>query len=347
MICFIKILLYLFISKTWALTAIQVGSKYSLNHSKSYHFSSKKLISTHINSKNPFIIGLKIGDLTFKENTKTKRVLILSKKQLTFFKNTNFIIKSSPFLQWKIKDKKLLIVGNSRPEEFVILLKHCSLKKLTSVAILTNSNSNPYSNEERNCLFLKKNFKIELAFLNENTLSGSTFGLGIPSELLWSLRPKVQFGDIMGGTQAQSKKNQSKGHSFFTTLIESNEPLVFESGAEILIKSSGLFNNQKNEWKKATSNIRLSILESTNNFIKANFKINKTNQTANSNIFNIEKFEQSNTLKLKQWVHIFTFRQNNQDMSKNKFLNLSLLGIRSKNKSNTNKQFWVRISQSD
>ena len=88
----IKILLFILSSQSWAITAIEVGSKHPLSKSKAYHFSSKELISPHINSSPPFFIGLKIGVLNFKENQSNKKILILNSEQLHFFNTTNFIL---------------------------------------------------------------------------------------------------------------------------------------------------------------------------------------------------------------------------------------------------------------
>ncbi len=96
----LQILLFLLSSQSWAITAIEVGSKHQLSNSKAYHFSSKDLVSTHIQSPTPFFIGLKIGLLHFKENNTTQEILILNKEQLRFFNTTNFIVENSPFLQY-------------------------------------------------------------------------------------------------------------------------------------------------------------------------------------------------------------------------------------------------------
>lgn len=345
----IKIILFLISSQSWALTVMQVGSKHSLNKSHAYHFSSKKLISVHSIRKSPFIIGLKIGDLTFKENSTEKRILILNKEQLQFFNKTNFIVESSPFLKWQIRSEKLEIAGNSSENEFRSLLKTCSFLKLKTVVIQTplTPSRHERSTSEYRCLGLIESYSIEVALLNENTLSGHSTGLGIPSELAWSINPKLQFNNIQGSIKAGGQKSSAHGHSFFTALLEENEPLVFESGSEILIKPSGVFNRQKNEWKKAVSNIEIKILNSTTSFIKTLLKINTTQRTGESQIYNIEKFEQTKTLKLNEWEKIFVFKQSGKTRNNGGLFNTGVLGHSSKSENYTNKQLWVKVKYSD
>ncbi|MGH1468124.1 MAG: hypothetical protein ACRBBP_04475 [Bdellovibrionales bacterium] len=344
---FIQILLFLISSQSWALTAIEVGSKYPLNKSKSYHFSSKDLVSTHISPSSPFFIALKVGVLNFKENNTTQKILILNKEQLRFFNTTNFIIENSPFLNWDVQEGKLVVKGQGSSLESTTLLKTCSSQETKSVAILTTPPPEKHPNRYKNCLSLQKTFKVELAFLNENNLSGSTFGLGVPSELSWVLDPKIKFENIKGSANFSNNQQHSKGHTFFTSTIEPNTPLVFESGEEVLIKPSGLFNRQKNEWKKATSNIEINVLKVQHNTLNTEFKINRAERTGESQVFSIEKLQKNQSLRLNKWVKVFTFKQDSSSRSKNKILNLSILGRKNKSLNNSNKQFWVKVSEND
>ncbi len=355
---FVKIVVFLLSSQSWAellnqepvVKAVSVGSKHLLRKSTSYHFSSRKLVSVHSSEQPPFIIGLEIGDLLFKENSTPKRLLILNSEQLSFFNNVNFIIESSPFLIWKVQGGRLKVSGSVSENEFKVLLSACASKKVKTIILDVDTNSEDqqfFSENEKNCLGLNEVFSIDLAILNEDSLSGRRTGLGVPSELSWAVSPGFKFSNLEGAITAGLQKGAALGHSFFNALLEEDTPLVFESGSEILIKPPGSFSRQKNEWKKAVSNIELKILEKENSHLKLQIKINKTERTAESQIYNVEKFEQIKTLKLNLWEKLFVFRQKSKSSNKSGFLGLSFLGHKGRSENRSSKQLWVRVSSHD
>lgn len=341
-------ILFLFFSTppTWALQSIEIGSKHPLKRQNDYHFSSKKLVSVHINTTNPFLIGLNIGDLKFRENGKRKRLLILNPTQQNFFKQNDFLVSSSPFLDWSVESEKLIVTGTCSQQECLQLFKTC--KNLDSPDIFISALGRELLKNSlisKACLGIKDSYQLDIAILNEDSLSGNTYGVGIPTELSWVTNPKIKFGDIKGAVNANHQKTKAKGHVFFSSSLGVGEKSVFESGSEVLIRPSGVFNRQQNEWKTATSKIETSLLDLLGNNANITLKLNRTERTGDSKIFNVERFEQKISSQLGVWTKAFVFQQDSKGSAKTKIIGFSLLGSRKKSKNDSLKQAWVRVSK--
>jgi hypothetical protein len=85
MIVVFKIICLILIEQfVWAIPAVELGGKYYLPKSKEYHFSSKDLISHHLDGVRPFVVGLKVGTLKYKADGKEASLLILNSNQMKF-----------------------------------------------------------------------------------------------------------------------------------------------------------------------------------------------------------------------------------------------------------------------
>lgn len=342
MLSFIKTLLFILSSQTWALSTLEVGSRKAIGNKSGYHFSSKDLVSVQSKMGTIYIVGKKIGELEYKKNQKSYKLLILNKEQNFYFNKVNFIVENSPLLFWSIKDQKLSISGKASKYELQTLMSVCKNHKMTTLSL--NLNTTPQTKDEEACLGLSRTYHIELAFLNKNSLSGQTFGAGVPSELGWRFQSKILMSEVAGSVSAKNQKAWAVGHSFFEVDAEPGRSLSFESGSEILIRPSGVFTRQQNEWKKALTTFNIKIQKENTHSTETSFIIKKNKRSGDAGVFSVENFEQIKTLRLNTWHKIFSFNDKGDLHSKNKLLGFSLLGSNSKSKNTSQKEFWVRMS---
>lgn len=341
MLTLIKILLLLLTSKTWALSTLEVGSRKAIGNKSGYHFSSKELVSVQSKMGTIYIVGKKIGELEYKKNAESFKLLILNKEQNLYFKKTNFIVENSPLLKWRVKSSKLVVEGEASKEEASALMKSCTDDRLTSISLQIGMSA--LNKDESACLGLSKAYHLELAFLNKDLLSGSTYGAGVPSELGWRFNTKILTDEAMGSVNAKNQKAWAKGQSFFEADAEVGRGLSFESGSEILIRPSGVFTRQQNEWKKALTTFKLTIEKENENSVETAFTIRKNKRSGEEGVFSVENFEQVKTLELGKWHKIFIFNDNGNLHAKSKLLGFSLLGANSKSKNTSHKEFWARV----
>jgi len=342
MLTLIKLLLFLLTSNTWALSTLEIGSRKAIGSKSGYHFSSKDLVSVQTKLGVFYIVGKKVGLFEYKKNANTYSLLILNKEQNAYFNKVNFIVENSPLLKWTVESGKLIIKGEATIEESSTLLKICSENRIKSISLQIGAN--PKTSNEQVCLGLSISYHIELAFLNKDLLSGSTYGAGIPAELGWRFQTKFLLDDVAGAVNAKNQKAWAKGHSFFEVDAEVGREFSFESGSEILIRPSGVFTRQQNEWKKALTSFKLIIKEEHEQSVDTSFIIKKNKRSGEEGVFSVENFEQMKTLDLNRWHKIFVFSDKGSLHSKNKLLGLSLLGSRSKSNNTSYKEFWARVS---
>ncbi len=343
MIASIKLVLLFLSSKAVALDTLEIGSRKLIGNKSGYHFSSSDLVSVKTRGGNVYIIGKNVGLLEYEKENQKYQVLVLNKEQKNYFDRTSFIVNSSPHLNWSVLNKKLTIFGHATPIEKQTLLRFCSEFNLSSIQLQIGIK--PKTDKEQSCLGLLKSYHLEFAFLNKDKLTGRTYGAGVPSELLCRFKDKLALDEVIGTISAKSNKTWDEGHSFFEGDAELNRELLFESGNEILIRPTGVFTRQQNEWKKALTTFNFKIKKENEGTVTAVFKMKKSKRSGEDGVFSVENFSQEKNIALNKWKKIFVFKDYENLNVKSKLLGFSLLNKRTKSKNKVSKEFWVRISR--
>lgn len=333
-----------------ASSSVSVGERFYLKKQKSYHFSSGDLIEPHVSAPQPFVVGLKAGHLTYEEQGQVKNLFILNPGQKFFFDQVNFLVTSSPFLDWTYTEKNLVLRGKALgPAEFKFLVQHCVLAKNSQIKIILEKDFFlPQSQEERSCLreSYHNDIKIlSLAFISKNSQKRKRAGIGGPISLDWQLDEHLTpIGQNYGGQAALGKNSsQSKGDFILSGQISPSSPIDFEKGLEVGVQSGSLFSRKNLEWKRASTQITAELKKLKSRSAQILLSIKDQSRTGEKNVFQSNKIQKTLVLEYGVWLKFLSFQQNNRDKSKGGFLGSSVLGQKSKGQSQEQIEVWVRL----
>jgi hypothetical protein len=326
-----------------------VGEKVELRGKGPFHFSAKEDVKVFLKSHPSFFITSKVGLFEFYQNKEKYSLFSMNPTQFKFQTKIEPLIKHLSHSSWSMVDENLILTSTGLDFEIRdFLIKICdSISDGTVLLDFKAESDNLHITTLcQRSLQPKSERTVKMIVIESSRIKNSNYGLGVPSSVNWQLDSsgQVTLPDLMGETKFNRGRLESNGDLFFVSNISKENPVTFETGSEVGIQQSGIFNRQATEWKKATTNISLEMLENEKDQTKIKITLDKRSRTGQGLVFEIEKLNKSAFLKNNIWKKVLTFKDTNKSKGRDGIFGLGISGSSNRSRSESQKEIWLQVS---
>jgi|GEM_PF-3395143 len=331
---------------------VEAGEKIFLKGPGPFHFSSQKNLKVFLDSTPSFATASNNGVFEYNDGRKEHQVFVLKERQMEFYKSIEPATSQLNDIKWTYQSETLILrTKNLDPTIRTFLIERCLSLGAGEVSFDFQSKeiNTKTPLECRHSMRPKSELKINIIIVRSSKNKNYNYGLGVPGSIQWRLEAGkiLRLADQTGGLNLDKGSLRSKGLSTFSSRISLRSPVKFETGSEVGIQPQGLFNRQAIEWKKATTQLDVELVQAKQGEAQIKLTLNKRSRTAQNSIFELESLNKTAFLEAGKWQKVLEYRDNSKDKIRNGVFGLGLTGSANSAKSLTRKEVWIQVTHAD